>query len=348
MIKKTQNFLTTMEKYAGPGGVENLRKEADNFVAGTARDIMTIANAQIDRAMDAVKCEAGEQLACSSSGKELDLPMQLSGAVVFLTSTVSDLKAALPTVIDNLKFAKKEVSSVSSAITSIMEMLGIKAPPIFDSVAKIYKTAWIAYFTFFFLFTFTMLFYAFWASGWFGGPQADVPSSSYEEPQTFGQRLRTCCGSCMACINGCCSGHLCFWSCLLLAQVIVLLLFVTSLIICLLTGVQAFLGAGCSQVYLIGDDKICSAALGLVKQFLKSFSFTVDLGDVCGSQKLLTCALIRDAIKGEAIKVVIGALVASVLSFQMLLDSATKHERARCNRLIEEEEKASAAASSSK
>lgn len=272
--------------------------------------------------------------------------MQLSGAVIFLTSTVSDLKAALPTVIDNLKFAKKEVSSVSSAITSIMEMLGIKAPPIFDQVASIYKMLWMAYFGFFFTFTFTMLFYAFWASGWFGGPQADVPSSSYEPPQTFGQRLRTCCNSCMACINGCCSGHLCFWSCLLLAQVIVLLLFVTSLIICLLTGVQAFLGAGCAQVYLIGDDKICSAALALVQQFLKSFSFSVDLGDVCGSQKLLTCALIRDQIAGEAIKVTIGAMLASVVSFQMLLDSATKHERARCNRLIDEEEKTAAASSS--
>lgn len=347
MIKKTQSFLTTMEKYAGPGGQDNLKKEAQNFVAGTARDILMISNSQIDRAIDTISCEAGDQLACSNTDKELDLPMQLSGAVSFLTVTVSDLKAALPTVIDNLKTAKTEVSSVSSVINSIMEMLGVKSPPIFDSVSSLYKMAWIGYFILFFLFSFTMLFYAFWSSGWFGGPQANVSSSSYEPPQTFGQRIRTCCNSCCACISGCCSGHLCFWSFLLLAQVIVLLLFVISLVVCLLIGVQAFLGAGCSQIYLIGDDEICSAALALVQQFLKTFSFTVSLGDVCGSQKLLTCNLIRSAIQEQAVKVIIGALLSSVASFQMLIDSATKHERARCNRLLDEEEKEKAQAASS-
>jgi hypothetical protein len=349
MVKKMQNFLTTMEKFAGPQGQENLKKEASSFIAGTSKDILTISNSQIDRAVDTAKCTAGDQLACDKGGKALDLPMQMSGAVVFLTSTASDLKSALPTVIDNLKFAKKEVSSVSSTINSVMQMLGLKAPPIFKQVSQLYKTAWIAYFTFFFLFTATMLFYAFWASGWFGGPQANVASSDYEPPRTFGQRLRTCCNSCLACINGCCSGHLCFWSCLLLAQLVVLLLFLTSLVICLLTGIQAFLGAGCSQIYLIGDDDVCSAALNLVRMFLKTFAIAdvPYLDDVCSKEKLLTCKLIRDEIQASAIRVIAGALLASVFSFQMLLDSATKHERARCNRLLDEEEKKGAPASSS-
>eukprot|EP00930_Biecheleria_cincta_P066631 TRINITY_DN5283_c0_g1_i1.p1 TRINITY_DN5283_c0_g1~~TRINITY_DN5283_c0_g1_i1.p1 ORF type:complete len:917 (+),score=174.90 TRINITY_DN5283_c0_g1_i1:387-2753(+) len=349
MVKKTQSFLTTMDKFAGPQGQDNLKKEANNFIHGTSRDILTISNSQIDRAVDTAKCTAGDQLACENGGKKLDMPMQMSGAMVFLTSTTSELKSALPTVIDNLKFAKKEVSAVSSAIKSIMQMLGLKAPPIFKQISKLYKLAWIGYFSFFFLFTFTMLFYAFWSSGWFGGPQANVASPDYEPPQTFGQRLRTCCNSCLACVNGCCSGHLVFWSCMLLAQVIVLLLFITSLVICLLTGVQAFLGAGCAQIYLIGDDDVCSAALNLVKIFLRTFAVkeVPDLDDVCSRERLLTCALIRDEIQASAIKVIIGAMLASVLSFQMLLDSATKHERARCIRLLDEDEKKGLAASSS-
>lgn len=35
-----------------------------------------------------------------------------------------------------------------------------------------------------------------------------------------------------ACCRGCTSGHLCFWSLLLLAQVLVLVLFLVSLLIC--------------------------------------------------------------------------------------------------------------------
>lgn len=348
MFKKTQSFLTTMDKFAGPQGQDNLKKEANSFIAGASQDLLTVSNSQIDKAVESIKCTAGDQLACGKGFDALDLPMEMSGAMVFLTSTTSELKSVLPTVIDNLKFAKKEVSSVSSAINSIMEMLGLKAPPIFRQVAQLYQIAWIVYFVFFFLFTATMLFYAFWASGWFGGPQTNVPSSSYEPPRTFGERLRTCCSSCMAWTNGCCSGHLCFWSCLLLAQLVVLILFLTSLVICLLTGIQAFLGAGCSQIYLIGDDDVCTAALGVVQIFLKTFAISGNsLDDVCNKEQLLTCSLIRDEIQASAIRVIIGALLASVLSFQMLIDSATKHEKARCQRLLDEEEKKGDAASSS-
>ena len=57
------------------------------------------------------------------------------------------------------------------------------------------------YFVFFFLFTAAMLFYAFWANGWFGGPQADEASSS-EAPSSFSERIRTCCSSCLVpCFN---------------------------------------------------------------------------------------------------------------------------------------------------
>ncbi|CAK9117509.1 unnamed protein product [Durusdinium trenchii] len=168
--------------------------------------------------------------------------MQLNGAMTFVTSNLKDLQGILPQVVKNLKTAKKEVGIVSGVIDSMSQILGLKTPPLLQQIAGMYKTVWILYFVFFFLFTGFMLFYAFWANGWFGGPQVELSTESPEPPQTFMERLRTCCSSCTACLSGCTSGHLCFWSLLLLAQVVILVLFVISLVVCLITGLQAFFG----------------------------------------------------------------------------------------------------------
>ncbi|CAE7459594.1 GIP [Symbiodinium sp. CCMP2592] len=336
MIKKTQSFLTLMNNYAGPGGPEFIEKQADDFINGSLQDMVLLSGELIDEGIASVQCSAGNAAACKLI-RDTDYTMHLSGATTFLTDTMKDLQSSLPQVIKALTTAKKEVSTISGVINSISQMLGLKAPPLMDQMGMIYKIVWIAYFVFFFLFSATMLFYGFWANGWFGGPQADLPESEYQPPQTFVERIRTCCGSCLACCRSCTSGHLCFWSMLLLAQVIVLLMFIISLVICLITGIQAFFGAGCSKIYLIGDAEVCSAVLGIFKVFLKTFGFEEPIEDTCFQKNLLTCKIIRDSVFHTAIFVIIGALLASVFSFQMLLDSAIKHERARCARIWEEE-----------
>ncbi|CAE7417632.1 unnamed protein product [Symbiodinium natans] len=336
MVKKTQSFLTLMNNYAGPGGPEYIEKQADNFINGSLQDMVLLSGELIDEGIASVQCSAGNAAACKSI-PETDYTMHLSGGTTFLTDTMKDLQSALPQVIKALSTAKKEVSTISGVINSISQMLGLKAPPLMEKIAKLYKIVWITYFVFFFLFSFTMLFYGFWANGWFGGPKADIPESEYEPPRTFFERIRTCCGSCLACCRSCTSGHLCFWSLLLLAQVVVLIMFIISLVICLLTGIQAFFGAGCSKIYLIGDEAVCTAVLSIFKVFLKTFGFSEPIEQTCGSKSLLTCKIIRDSVFHTAIFVIIGALLASVFSFQMLLDSATKHERARCARAWEEE-----------
>ena len=140
-----------------------------------------------------------------------------------------------------------------------------------------------------------------------------------------------------ACCRGCTSGHLCFWSLLLLAQVLVLVLFLVSLLICILTGVQAFMGAGCAQIHILVDNQVCSAVLGIFQTFLKTFGFFEPIEDSCMHRNLLTCDIIRSSVAHMALVAIIGGLLASVLSFQMLIDSAMKHERARCKRLMQEE-----------
>eukprot|EP00435_Cladocopium_sp_Y103_P025577 s487_g6.t1 len=335
MIKKTQSFLTLMNDIAGPGGQDFLKQQSLQFLEGTAQDIVLVSDELVNKGIQTVKCSAGQTDACSV-GWQVDFPMKLSGGMTFITSNMKDLQGILPQVVKNLKVAKKEVGAVSGVISSISQILGLKAPPLLLQISKMYKTVWVIYFIFFFLFSVTMLFYAFWSHGWFGGPQADTAGSS-EPPQTFGERMGSCFRSCTACIGSCTSGHLCFWSLLLLAQVIILILFLVSLLICILAGVQAFLGAGCSKIYLLGDNQVCTAVLGIFQIFLKTFGFFEPLEDTCFHRELLTCKIIRDTTTHQAIVAIVGGLLASVLSFQMLLDSATKHERARCIRALQEE-----------
>lgn len=335
MIKKTQSFLTLMNDIAGPGGQEHLRQQAQQFANSTAQDLVLISDELINKGIKTAKCAAGDAASCTQ-GWEVDFPMKLKGGMTFVTSNLKDLQSVLPQVVKNLKVAKKEVGLVSGVISSISQILGLKAPPLLLKISGMYKTIWIIYFVFFFLFSATMLFYAFWSNGWFGGPQVSTDTEA-GPPQSFGERMGACFRSCTACCGGCLSGHLCFWSLLLLAQVIVLILFLVSLAICILAGVQAFLGAGCSKIYILGDNQICTAVLGIFQVFLKTFGFFEPLENTCFHRDLLTCKIIRDTTAHQAIVAIVGGLLASVLSFQMLIDSATRHERARCVRLLQEE-----------
>ncbi|CAE8584748.1 unnamed protein product [Polarella glacialis] len=342
MIKKTTNFLELMKKYASREGIDRLETEALQFGNRSVADVLRVSEKYVDSQMDFLRCSNGDNKACARSRDDTDdLSLELSGASTFLTSTLADLKGALPVVIDNLKTAHKEVNKFSGTLDTVMQVLGVQAPPLFTQVAGSYQTIWVLYFAFFFLFTSSMCFYGFWAAGYFGGPQPGSSEDGFEPPHTFVERLRTCGSSCLSCLRGCSSGHFCMWSVLLLTQVIVLLLFLISLTVCLVTGVQAFVSAGCSQIFILGDETVCTTALTTVKFFLKTFGLGDDIGMTCHTKRLMTCGIIRDEMKHSIPFVVVGSMLASTFSFEMLLDSAVKHERARCMRLLEAEAKTS-------
>merc|ERR1719359_492147 len=58
-----------------------------------------------------------------------------------------------------------------------------------------YKIIWIVYWFLLTPFTIGILFYSFWANGWFGGPQAGQ-AKEYESPRTCGERLSCCWRAC--------------------------------------------------------------------------------------------------------------------------------------------------------
>lgn len=278
------------------------------------------------------------------SANELIQQLNLGPIWSTLQYTLSILSSALPQVVADLKFARKEVSSVSSTLNSIFTTFSAKGPPIFDLVAKLYKMVWTAYFVLFFLLTLGVLFYGLWASGFLGGPQAAANVSGeewYERPSGFRDRCAICCHCCDGCLRGCADSHLCFWGFIILFQIIVLILFVVSIVLCLLAGIKAFIVAGCAEVYLLGDPKICTGTLATVKGFLLTFLQTtgIPLANTCDEKTLLTCQLIGEKLKTSSMFTVLGSLIAAVFSFQMIVESAILHERARWRRIFDEESK---------
>merc|ERR1719162_660923 len=104
-----------------------------------------------------------------------------------MNTVLTALQGALPSVIDDLKFARKEVSAVSAQLKNIFGMVKVKGPPVFDLVAQLYSVLWIVYFVFFGGITLGLLFYGFWSSGYFGGPDATA-NTEYEPPVTMRER----------------------------------------------------------------------------------------------------------------------------------------------------------------
>merc|ERR1719507_294615 len=124
---------------------------------------------------------------------------------------------------------------------------------------------------------------------------------------------------------------MCFWSGIILFEIIVFILFIVSIVLCLLAGIQAFVGAGCLTVYVLNDNTVCQGVLSLLQAWLTSFYSTGigDLASACGDNTLLTCDLISSKMATSAMYTVLGSLIAAVLSFQMIIESAIMHERSR-------------------
>merc|ERR1719152_572635 len=126
---------------------------------------------------------------------------------------------------------------------------------------------------------------------------------------------------------------MCLWSMILIMQIVVLLVFIVSILLTILAGVKVFVTAGCSQVYIINDDKVCTETMKHLGTFLETFHVGEDvtsLDFVCDVQQLKTCQMITSTIY-----TVVGSFAATIFSFQLILNTAMLHERARWNRVLD-------------
>jgi len=255
-----------------------------------------------------------------------------------LTGLLTTLNNLVPVATETLKDAKTEISSAAVNLNSVFELFEVNGPEIFSMIAGINTLIWTIYFVLLVPMALFMLYYAFWAGGYFGGPQPlPKDEDESERPKTWREKCGACWTCCCACCMRCHDTQLCFWSCVILMQVIVLIMFIISIVLCILAGVKAFITAGCSQIYLLKHESTCSDTLSSVQGFLNTF-FVVDalenLSDVCVGVNLLTCELITSNIASSTILTSVFSFVGSVVSLQMIIESAVLHEQARYRRLF--------------
>merc|ERR1719446_1925272 len=326
MASRISSFLDTMMAHATPRGIQELEERVVGFLDSAADEIM-----------NAIERNSGQQLhAQFHSQPDLSAAVDHGRALMegtfsrisFLLTSLNDL---LPTVVDDLRFARRDVSAVSQNLNSIFATFQDNGPPIFYTVSNLYSMAWTAYYGLFATLTTMVLFYGFWASGWFGDISGKIPEGEeYEPPVGIKARCCACFSACGGCLRACNSYALFFWSVIILMEVIVLLLFLVSLVLCILAGVQAFLAAGCGQIYILGDFSICNSALDMLGTFLSSFRVGDSEGrDACVSQELMTCEVIGSRMQTSAVYTVVGSMLAAVFSFQMIIETGVLYEKAR-------------------
>jgi len=253
-----------------------------------------------------------------------------------VTTLLRQLNSVLPTAIETLKFARKEVSAVSAQLDNVFANFQLQGPRIFNEIASLNSMAWTAYYCLLAPLTLGVLYYGFWASGFFGGPKK--VDDTYEEPQGFTDRIRNCWTCCCRCVSTYEDTTMCLWSMILIMQVVVLLIFIVSILLTVLAGVKVFVTAGCSQVYIINDDKVCTETMNHLGKFLGTFHVGEDvtsLDFVCDVQQLKTCQMITQKMMTSTIYTVVGSFAATIFSFELILNTAMLHERARWHRVMD-------------
>lgn len=263
----------------------------------------------------------------------------MSGVWTTLVNTLKSLMNALPTAVTALKNARKEVSNLQSSLDSIFSTFESKGPQIFDTIAWYYRAIWVGYFVLLFPLNIGILYYGFWSSGYFGGPMP-FPKEQEDEAvatRTWRERCYLCAGSSSRWMQNKHDTAACFWSVILFMQIIVLLIFTASVALCIIAGVKALLMAGCQEIYVLSDNLICTETLNNLRSWLGSFVLgDMPLEQVCQDKRLLTCNIIQSKMVASTILTTACSLVATLLSLQMIIDSAVLHERARWRRLATE------------
>jgi len=259
----------------------------------------------------------------------------VSGTWNTMVNMLKSLVNTLPTAISTLKFARREVSKLSANLDSIFETFEVKGPAIFDKIASYYRTIWTVYFLCLLPLNLLILYYAFWAGGFFGGPEP-VVEEEHAAPKSFREKCVLCCSSCSTFLQKYHDTTMCFWSVVIFMQIIVLLIFIASVALCIIAGVKAFILAGCDQIYVLADDTICSETLSNLRSFLTSFfvsDATASMDATCMSDNLLTCGLIKQKMANSTMLTTIFSLLATLFSLQLIMNSAVLHEQARWRRL---------------
>mmetsp|Transcript_32146 Transcript_32146/g.84904 ORF Transcript_32146/g.84904 Transcript_32146/m.84904 type:complete len:1034 (+) Transcript_32146:79-3180(+) len=295
----------------------------------------------LEAASNAVNSTLGEVAAPSLLALQVQqAPQGLSQAWTNIVNMLRSLTNLVPTANMALRQAREPVSSAASQLDSIFVVFEVRGPAIFDTIAYYYSVLWTLYFILLTPLTLGVLYYGFWSGGFFGGP-APIDKDEDEEapPRTWREKCGVCVRSCGICGMRYHDTQFCFWSAIIVMQVVVLVVFLVAVALCVLAGVKAFVLTGCSQVYMLNDATICTSTMNMLRNFLGTF-FVSDaveaLENVCPTNNLMTCQLINAKMKSSVIMTTVFSLLGALFSLQMLIESAVLHEQARYRRMYNE------------
>jgi len=267
--------------------------------------------------------------------------------VVFqeINTLMGDMMSLLPSAVSCVMTARSDICQVAQMMNSIFEMFSKLGPEIFNDISLAYSVLWTVYFILLLPLTLGTLWYGMWASGWMGGPAAaDWPEESAEEasrPKTFGDRMSTCYSACCIGCGKCHDSMMCFWSCMLIYQVIVLVIFIVAIVLCLLNGVKMFFTSSCAQIYMLDQEDMCTNVLNSVKGFVSTFEVDplIPIEETCNAKSLLMCNLIGEKMATSVLYTTVFSFVSAIFQYQLVIESAILHERARMRRIVQQLQK---------
>jgi len=330
------------------GAIANLSEGA---ISGKLKVLLDdVINRALSSATDRLQAAPSLLQSGALLGAAGEAELDLTDAWGSMLDILRTLVGVLPSSTDTLKFARQEVSKAGKNLNQVFGLFEKKGPQIFDVVAKFWSLIWVLYFIVLLPLTLFNLYYCLWSSGFFGGPRPIAEGDDAAPPRSWLDRLRICCGTCGVCMTQYHDTQCCFWSMIIFMQVIVLVIFIVSIVLCILAGIKAFITSGCSQIYILSDPTVCMNTIDTLRSFLSRFfvaEAVEELDNVCPNNSLLTCQLISAKMKSSMILTTVFSMLATLLSLQMLIESGILHEQARyrrlLNKMIEDDEGAAAA-----
>jgi hypothetical protein len=311
MIKRVWQFLQMVLKYASPHGIQTMEELVEDFVRKAPDELVGIAHDLANKPWS-------------------NTTVMEFGVWPRLRAFLTDLQGLLPNVVSAMEAARGGVLSVSGSLSNNMEALHAQAP-IFDKSAKIANASFAGYFVMWLFVTLGITAFNFRVSGFLGGTELDV-DKEYGPPQTLQQRLRVCFSGAATCFKNCTLDNpLFFWSVLLLVDILILISFYVCLTLCVAVAIGTYAQSGCAQLYILGDETVCSEAMGVMRKmlnFLSGYPYYIS-EDACVHHYLMTCQVFTRELAGQGVLTYFAGLFASIFSFNLLVESANLYERAR-------------------
>eukprot|EP00929_Paragymnodinium_shiwhaense_P000751 TRINITY_DN100989_c0_g1_i1.p1 TRINITY_DN100989_c0_g1~~TRINITY_DN100989_c0_g1_i1.p1 ORF type:complete len:1146 (+),score=382.27 TRINITY_DN100989_c0_g1_i1:121-3558(+) len=352
-VKNIEQVVEIMNKYASKKGIEKIEGDVKKFNEKGADDVTLVLMSPIDFILPDDPLNPPKEECTISSNRTLpdvtastDVLLQVarmleeedtgaSNAFGLISDTIRKMNAELPKTKEYCESARTNIRELAMSIYDNMRFSGEG----FHSTAKMLKIAFIVYFIFIGSLTLVNLYYAWWSSGWFGGPKSyDLDDGEYQAPTGFQERCGCCWRWCCSWCTWCQDSAAGFWILITMMKLFVIILMLLSLVMIILGGVWIGVSVALNSVPdNVQDEELCGDAMMSVKEVLKTFWSNTqgegaDPKRACVTHDLLFMKTAASNFYNGGLFIIIGAVPVPFFTFYLVFFIATMHERARWRR----------------